>query len=220
MNDIFKFYIKLEPEIKKTTLNWRIYSLVEQGVLQRIGRGKYKIGKQKEFVPEPSKEIESIYVNLKKEYPFLDISIWTTEWLVQWMLHLPNKHMIIIEVEKGSEEHVFYYLSEIYKNVFLNPDNEILNRYADNKQNVIIVKNLITHAPLQNINKIKVPRIEKILVDLQLDTNLFSAYQGRDLDTILENCFEYFTINKDKMLRYADRRRKKNFVAKRINNIK
>ena len=54
------------------------------------------------------------------------------------------------------------------------------------------------------------------MVDLLLDIDLFSAYQGRDLDSIIENCFEHYTINKDKMLRYADRRGKKNFVAKRI----
>ncbi|MCF6347354.1 MAG: hypothetical protein L3J20_03535 [Flavobacteriaceae bacterium] len=210
----------MEPTIKKTTISWRIYKLIEQGVLQRIGRGKYKIGKQKEFVPEPSKGIESLFLKLKKEYPFLDISIWTTEWLAQWMLHLPNKHMIIIEVEKDSEESVFYYLSERYKNVFLKPDNEILNRYVDNKNNIVVVKNLVTGAPLQEINKIKIPHIEKILVDLLLDTDLFSAYQGRDLDSIIENYFEHFTINKDKMLRYADRRRKKNFVAKQIKKYK
>ncbi len=188
--------------------------------MQRIGRGKYKIGEQKEFAPELSKENESIYLKLKKEYPFLNISIWTTEWLAQWMLHLPNKHMVIVEVEKGSEENVFYYLSENYKNVFLNPNNEILNRYTDNKQHIVIVKNLISDAPLQNLNKIKIPRIEKILVDLLLDTDLFSAYQGRDLDSIVENCFEHYTINEDKMLRYADRRGKKNLIAKRTKHYK
>ncbi len=54
------------------------------------------------------------------------------------------------------------------------------------------------------------------MVDLIVDTELYSAYQGRDLDSIIENAVEYYTINNDKLLRYANRRRKKDIVVNRI----
>tara|TARA_R110001583_G_scaffold48522_1_gene152030 strand:+ start:17647 stop:18273 length:627 start_codon:yes stop_codon:yes gene_type:complete len=202
--------------VKKTTINWRIYKLVDEGIIQRIGRGIYKLGKQKEFTPVVSEENQILYLKLKEEFPFLNISIWSTKWVAQWMLHIPNNYETIIEVEKGSEENVFYFLSDIRGNVFLNPSKDILDKYANRNESIIIIKNLITDAPLQNVEQVKVPSIEKILVDLIVDTELYTAYQGRDLDTIIENAFEYNTIKKDTLLRYANRRRKKLFVKERI----
>lgn len=216
MNDIFTFYQNYDAKVRKTTLNWRIYLLVNQVIIQRIGRGKYKLGEQKKFTPIISEENQILYVKLKEEFPFLDISIWSTKWVAQWMLHIPNNYETIIEVEKGSEENVFYFLSNIRDNVFLTPSKDLLDKYANRNKGIIIIKNLITDAPLQEIKQVKIPSIEKILVDLIVDNELFSAYQGRDLDSIIENAFQYNTIKKDTILRYADRRRKKPFVKERI----
>lgn len=216
VSDIFSFYEKYNSKVKKTTINWRIYKLVDNGIIQRIGRGKYKLGKQKEFKPLVSEKTKSLYLKLTEEFPFLDISIWSTRWIAQWMLHIPNNYETIIEVEKGSEENVFYFLSDIRDNVFLNPSKDILDKYANRNESIVIIKNLITDAPLQDIEQVKIPSIEKILVDLIIDAELYAAYQGRDLDSIIENAFQYNTIKKDTLLRYADRRRKKPYIKARI----
>ena len=60
-----------EPEVKTTTINWRVYTLVQLGVLNRIGRGKYSFGNSKIYIPEISTKIKSIHSKLKKEFPFL-----------------------------------------------------------------------------------------------------------------------------------------------------
>jgi hypothetical protein len=75
VNDIFSFYQKYNSKVKKTTINWRIFTLVDKGFIQRIGIGKYKLGKQKEFRPVVSKEIQNLYLKLKEAFPFLGISI-------------------------------------------------------------------------------------------------------------------------------------------------
>ncbi|WP_052158313.1 DUF6577 family protein [Lacinutrix jangbogonensis] len=216
VSDIFSFYQKYDSKVKQTTINWRIYTLVDDGIIQRIGRGKYKLGKQKEFKPVVSKDNQILYLKLKEEFPFLDISIWSTKWIAQWMLHIPNNYETIIEVEKGAEDNIFYYVSDIKENVFLNPSKDILDKYANRNEPIVIIKNLITDAPLQEVEQVKIPTIEKILVDLIIDTELYKAYQGRDLDNIIENAFQYNTIKKDTLLRYANRRRKKPFVKERI----
>tara|TARA_R110000868_G_scaffold411505_2_gene704797 strand:- start:1374 stop:2108 length:735 start_codon:yes stop_codon:yes gene_type:complete len=218
LDDIVSFYRTFEESVKKTTVKWRVYALVDRGVIQRIGRGKYSLGKQKEFTPVISSENRTLYSILKEEYPFLDISIWTTQWVAQWMLHIPGTYETIIEVEKGSEESVFYFLSDIRNNVFLNPPKDILNKYAKTEKPIIIIKNLVTCSPLQEVDSVQIPSIEKILVDLIVDNELLSAYQGRDLTSIIENAFEYNTINMDTLLRYAGRRRKRTMVADLIND--
>ena len=216
VKDIYAFYLKYDKEVKQTTINWRIYKLIDLGILKRVGRGKYSLGEQKIFTPEITSDIESIYSMVGKQFPYLEKSIWTTKWLNQWMLHIPNTHLIILEVEKEAEENVFYHLKESRKNVFLYTEEGIINKYADDDTDIVIIKNLITDSPLQNIKTVEVPTIEKIVVDLIVDTELFSAYQGRDLDSIIENAVEYYTINNDKLLRYANRRRKKDIVVNRI----
>ncbi len=216
VKDIYAFYLKYDKEVKQTTINWRIYKLIDLGILKRVGRGKYSLGEQKIFTPEITSDIESIYSMVGKQFPYLEKSIWTTKWLNQWMLHIPNTHLIILEVEKEAEENVFYHLKESRKNVFLYTEEGIINKYADDDTDIVIIKNLITDSPLQNIKTVEVPTIEKIVVDLIVDTELYSAYQGRDLDSIIENAVEYYTINNDKLLRYANRRRKKDIVVNRI----
>lgn len=135
------------------------------------------------------------------------------------MLHIPRNHEVIIETEKGTEESVFYYLSEIRKNVFLNPSIDILDMYANEDKDKIIIRNLITDAPLQRTNNVQIPSIEKIIVDLILDTELYSNYQGRDLESIIENVYNLYSIKEDRLLRYAKRRRKRDYVESVIKNI-
>lgn len=135
------------------------------------------------------------------------------------MLHIPSTHKTIIEVEKGTEDSVFYFLSDIRKNVFLNPSRDILDKYAQENTNQIIIKNLVTDAPLQKINNLRIPTLEKIIVDLILDVETLSEYQGRDLESIIENAYQFHSIQENKLLRYASRRRKREFIAQFIKNI-
>jgi hypothetical protein len=203
-----------------TTINWRIYELVKNGVIERIGRGKYKLGKQKHFNPLVSEDFKSLYIKLKEEYPFLDISIWSTEWIKEWMLHIPNNHEIIIEVEKGTEESVFYFLSNLIENVFLNPSKDILDKYSNDNKPIYIVKNLVTGAPLQKNNEVQISSIEKIMVDIVVDNELYANYQDRDLENIFENAYQFVSINEDKLFRYASRRNKKQLVEEYIKKIR
>ncbi|GHT64448.1 hypothetical protein AGMMS50239_22190 [Bacteroidia bacterium] len=60
MNDIVDFYRSADEQIKSATVNWRIYSLVQKGVLQRVGRGKFRLGNSKIFIPEISLKMKSL----------------------------------------------------------------------------------------------------------------------------------------------------------------
>jgi len=171
------------------------------------------------FTPIISKKNKLLYQKLKSEYPFLEISIWSTSWVKEWMLHIPRNYETIIEVEKGTEEHVFYFLSDLRNNVFLNPSKDILDKYAKENTNKLIVRKLVTDAPIQKIDTIKIASLEKIIVDLIIDKELFSGYQGRDLESIIENAYQFYSINENKLLRYASRREKKDVVAQTLKKI-
>lgn len=69
----------------------------------------------------------------------------------------------------------------------------------------VIVKTLVTEAPLTSVGGIKVPALEKLLVDILKDDDL-DYLSGSEASYIYSMAFELFTINVPKLLRYARRR--------------
>lgn len=210
------FYKNSEPEIKETTVNWRIYELVRLGVLKRISRGHFQIGQMKIFTPEPSKQLVKLYRTISAQFPYVQLCIWETGWLNDLTQHLSNKSLTILETEKDACETVFHKLQDSNKAVFLEPSAEIMERYVSVENSPIIIKSMVSEAPLQKVNGVNVPMLEKILVDLVCDTDILFAYQGRELQHIWENSFSQYTIQQDKLLRYASRRKKKNDIIEYI----
>ena len=171
--DIEQFYNTLEPGVKSTTINWRVYSLVQSGILSRIGRGKFTLGKGRIFLPEPSAKIKTLFRDLKKQFPYLQICIWNNVVLNELMLHQPGRFYTLIEVDKETTQSVFYFLKETKKNIFLEPDAEILSLYASAENGAIIVNSLVSEAPVQMFHGVMTTTIEKLLVDVFCDDVLF-----------------------------------------------
>ena len=104
---------------------------------------------------------------------------------------------------------VFSFLQETKNNVFLNPNRYEVETYLLTGRNNIIVKNLLAESPIQLKDKIYVPKIEKIMVDLFTDKDLFVMYQGKELANIFEAFFESYSINQSTLNRYATKRKVK-----------
>ena len=217
--NIIAFYNKLEKGVNQTTINWRIYSLVQTGILKRIGRGKFGIGEEKNYIPEISAKLKTTYKKLKKEFPYLDICIWNTSALNEFMVHQPGRFYILIEMEKEATRSVFFFLKEAKYSVFLEPTKDLLEKYLPEEKEVFIVKSLVSEAPLQNIKGINTASIEKMLVDIFCDDIVFSAQQGSEMRTIFKEALSKYSINESRMFRYADRRRKKESFIKYLNSI-
>jgi len=183
--------------------------LVQEGVLQRIGRGKFKLGESRKFIPEISSLTKSIFKKLKAEFPYSKFCIWNTSVLTEFMQHQPNRFFLLVETDKETTNSVFYFLREKIKSVFIEPTNDILEKYVVNEKEIVVVKALISEAPTQNINEVETATIEKMLVDIFCDDVIYSAQQGAEKRIIFKEAFTKYTINQSKMLRYADRRRKK-----------
>lgn len=214
--DIANFYLKFEPDLTVTTINWRIFTLVKTGILSRIGRGVFRIGESHLFIPQVTAEIKRLYDQLHSQFPFLTICIWNTAALNELMLHQPGKFYTMIEVEKDAIDAVFYFLKETEKNLFFDPSDDVLSRYASGEQEVLIVKSLVSEAPMQIFHGINTLTLEKMLVDIYCDEVLFAAQQGSEMQHIFMEAFRRYTINESKMLRYADRKGKKEEIKRHI----
>ena len=135
------------------------------------------------------------------------------------MVHQPGKFYILVETEKESMESVFYFLKENKYSVYLNPDPDIINKYLSSEKNAVIIKPLVSEAPLQNIKDVNTITIEKMLVDIFCDDIIFSAQQGSEMKNIFNEAIKKYTVNESRMLRYADRRRRKEDLIKYLKTI-
>lgn len=217
--DVVDFYQQFEKDIKPATINWRVYTLVQEGVLQRIGRGKFSLGEGRKYIPEISSVTKSVYKKLKAEFPYARFCVWSTSVFNEFMQHQPNRFFILVETDKETTSPAFYFLRELKKSVFIEPTNDILDKYLVNDKDVFVIKQLVSEAPTQNISKVETATIEKMLVDIFCDDVIFSAQQGGEKRTVFKEAFANYTINQSKMLRYANRRRKKEELSRFVNTI-
>ena len=207
------------PELSEGTITVYLSKLKKAGIINNPERGMYSITDKQIFNPEINQNLKKIYNKIHKEFPFIDLCVWNTKWLNDLMRHQPFKNYTIIEVEKEAEEQIFNAISEWNKNVYFNPNEEILERYiSSNSEEVTIVKNLVTEAPTTKNNKIIIPTLEKVLVDIIIDKELFAAQQG-EIEFIYQSAFKKYEINTAKMKRYAIRRNKETELEKIINKI-
>jgi hypothetical protein len=193
------------PNWKESTISVYLSKLKEEGILTSPSRGHYCLGKQETFTPYLEVGLKRIFKKIRKQFPFIRMCIWDTLWLNHFMRHQLFKNYRVIEVEKDAVNQVFHFLSERHNNVFLNPDGKIFDRYIANSDDTIIVKNLVSEAPVVDLEKIVVPTLEKLLVDMLIDEDLFAAQQS-ECGFIYGNAMKNYTINTLQMKRYALRR--------------
>jgi hypothetical protein len=217
--DVFRFYSNAMPKIKRATVNWRIYNLVQRGVLKRIGRGMYSLGNEKTFIPFPDRKVKVINSLLRKRFPFITHCIWRISALKEFYRHITAIDFLLVEVEHETVDSVFHFLKESFKNIFREPSKDIIADFVADLTNAIVVKTLITESPLQVNNGVSVPALEKILVDLYTEKELFYFIQGNEFLNIFKSAAEKYTINSDKLLRYANRRGKKEEMQNIVNQI-
>ena len=184
------------------------------GILTRIGRGKFSLGAGKIFVPDIANKLKTINSKLKKEFPFLDICLWNSSAINEFMIHQPGRFYILIEVEKDAAQSVFFSLKEAKYSVFIEPTKDLIEKYFPDEKETLIVKPLVTEAPLQKIDGLNTVTIEKMLVDIFCDEVIFSAQHGSEMRTIFKEAISKYIVNENRMLRYANRRRKKESFTK------
>lgn len=215
IGDIIAFYQYFDVTVARATVFLRIKSLVKMGVIQRIGRGKYKLGKENIFSPQISSKAVRLNNLMKSNFPYLNFLIWHISEVNLLSQHLINKDVYYVEVERDAIDAVYEQLREKYKFVLKGTTNEDV--FFDESQ--IVIRSLVTASPIQVVRKVQTITIEKLLVDLFVDKE-FEFLQGNELTHIFKNAFSKYTVNTDKLLRYASRKEKRITITNYIDTIK
>lgn len=197
----------------KATVNWRIYELVKKGILERVGKGKFMWGSETKFQPTVSIQLKQLNHKIKAKFPFISYCLWDNGMIKPFHQHLPGSRFTLIDVEKEVLESVFVFFKEEYKNTYLKPAKEMMDTYVMSDNDSIIIRQLISEAPVQGVDGIPTVTIEKMLVDIYTDRE-FEYLKGSELLLIFKNIFDRFTVNKSKLLRYAGRKGKQEKILR------
>lgn len=205
--ELLRFYQTYEPGLKSSTFAWRIHDLKEKKLLTPVKQGLYMLSGKPSFHPIITPILKKLGQTIHSLFPNAAYCVWNTAWLSEWMIHQPGRFLSLVEVEAAATESAFYGLKDQgYSHVFLNPDARLLERYVYEERTSIVVKTLVTKAPVVLENKIVVPVLEKLLVDLFIDRELFASFQGQELINIFNNTYRQYALNITTLLAYARRR--------------
>jgi hypothetical protein len=214
-DDLLTFYRSYNPGITESAFAWQIYDLKRKHIIEQVKLGIYKLRKSQAFRPELDKEIIRIGKILTGSFDHNFYNIWDTKWLNEFTELQAVGTMTILEVDKDSVERVYYNIKDHgYRNVFFKPDETVLEKYISELRESVIVRPMISRAPITTLKKVILPTLEKILVDLFCDDKLFFAYQGNHLIRIYEATIEKYGINFSKMFNYAKRRSREESLKK------
>lgn len=206
-------------DVERNTLSWHLSNLCKKGKLRRVGRGIYTIQTANTFLVKTNAKVRSLYRSLLRQYPFADFCVYSAN-VITPLLHdmMPN-NTIYVETNRDTIMSVFEMLFPKYKGrLFLAPTKEIATTYIEFSRENIIVKPLVTEAPLTLDGKVPVPTLEKLLVDTRVDAD-YSYLQGYENLEMLRTAISHYNVNRNRLLRYADRRNMKNSILKDLETI-
>ena len=206
MNDIITFdelckLIKDEKHYNTTrACIYEINRMIEDNKVYKLSSNVYKYGSKKNFSIKKNEINVDIINSIINNYD-IDFVVWNISILNEWLNHMINSNIVILEVEKTYIEFVFEHLKDKY-NVLINPsESEIYNYSTDN---TIILKPLITKAPIDY--KEKAPKIEKLIVDIFSDKIINYFFDGNERKFIYQRIFDTYAVNYKTLFAYAKRR--------------
>lgn len=211
--ELESFFRRYEPDLNDHTFNSRIHALRNRRIITQLNRNTYTLSTRKEFKPHIDKELGELgllAMDFVLDEPYC---IWDSGWINQFSRHQAMKNFHIVEIGKAELSSLFHLLKDKgWESVFLDPGQETLYLYARENEVPIVLKPLISRAPVEeeeyNLKKMVVPSLEKILVDVYTDVFVFNYIQGAELETIFEKAIAQYAVNFTTLIAYARRRNK------------
>ncbi|MGN1233720.1 MAG: DUF6577 family protein [Candidatus Cryptobacteroides sp.] len=209
--DFMHWFESEYPEGSFRSLDTKLREMVDAGLMERTGYGKFRLynNAKPSYLPRITSEIESIHSRVKERYPYAKLCIWQAGAVSSFMQHIPNIDILILETERFAAEAVYDDVREIAggRTVLLRATEKECRLYASAYPS-LLVRNLTSEAPVITVDNVTTASLEKILVDITISPE-FEFARGAELYTIFENADQMYNINKKSMLRYAARRGKK-----------
>ena len=209
INDLKRYFSEKGIKFEEDTLKKYLYLLKKNKVMYPAGRGWYSnIQKEFELNIKPTEKIIKLLIG---KFPFLEFSCWSTEQLKGFFHHLPSQFITFIYADKDFLSTLRDFLSENDYNIYLNPSKIEAEKFIELKTKPIILRPSVSSRISKDKNLTK---IEKILVDLFMETKKISLIDKDEYIKIVSNIILNYRINMAEMLDYAHNRKTKDEIKK------
>ena len=206
------------PDGSVRSMDTELQHMVASDILERTGYGQFRLcaDVKPPYVPIVSKEMKTLFSGISERYPYAAFCIWQARAISSFMQHVPSIDILILETNRIAAEAVYENVREMAegRTVLLRPTEKEYRLYASGTPSLLI-KDLISEAPVISADGVTTASIEKMLVDATIAPE-FEFTRGSELYTIYENADQMYSIGKKTMLRYATRRGKKEEIQKLI----
>jgi len=207
INDLREYFAERGVEFKKDSLKKCLYLLKKNGLIYGAGRGWYSTIKE-EFELD-TKPVEKIIALIKKKFPLLEFSCWSTKQIKGFFHHLPSQFVTFVHADKDFLQSLKDFLTDNGYNVYLNPYRIEAEKYVELKTRTIILRPFVSSREPKNQYLAK---IEKILVDLFMETKKISLIDREEFQRIVSNIVLNYRIDVASILDYAYNRKVKDKV--------
>lgn len=207
------------PDLKEPSIRWRINQLKTEEVVFQIGRGIYSLSSKPEFIPSPSLKSIRLGNRVNKLAPEIPFTIWDTYMLDEFDKTDNSHEFTFMYCKKDKIKLLFDEMLDFSKVVFLNPSEEVIERYVMNHSHSIILLPIVSEAPLVNLSDFSTVSIEMLLVDCFVLEGNYIASTKRSTQKIYKRSFDTYNVNRSKLMRYAARRDKRNEIEKLLKEI-
>ena len=212
ISDIVSFVMDIDSAMSRKTIIWHVNDLVKRGYAVRVGRGAYEFTPKLKLQPTMGDSAKAVCSLLGNCFKYLDITVADSSVLGQFMNLQPFATVVVIETRKSSTNAVISALRNEGIEAYAKSDFTRLEQYISSSQPVVVRSELSVNPTLPKERNVRVVNIEKLLVDLVCDQDVYGQYQGEELLNIYENATSSYAVNYSQMLKYATSRKKKTDV--------
>jgi hypothetical protein len=199
---------RVSPSLARQTIIWNANEMIKDRTAVRVGRGVYGFMDKATFEPKATGDLDELVNAVASAFPYLRVTLWDTSWLNDLMELQPFISMLMVESDAIALEPLFSALRKDGHEAFLKNDINGLERYRQTSQPVILGR-LPKAGPVRVLGgNTSIATLEKILVDLCCDRELFGAYQD-ELVSIFQEATERYAVNYSTIVRYATSRGRK-----------
>ena len=210
--EIKNILTKEKINITLSSLKSYVFELTKNGVIFDAGKGWYS------SIKEPfelnTKPVKPIIKKIKKEFPLLEFSCWSTEQLNSFTHHLMAKFIIFVYTDSDYMRNLAELLRNKGYNVYENPNKAEIEKQFTITDKTVVIRPSISKQPKAVENG---SPIEKILIDFLIENKKVSIMDNNEAENTAKNALNAGVINISKFFTYSQRRR---FVApKSINQV-
>lgn len=216
VNDLLKIY----PNVNKNTIIWNLNEMIKRGDIIRVGRGKYFFSNEsfQEFSMPIFDDVKQVIDIISSQFKYVQIVLMDSQWFSDYLVQQPFSTVVKIEVNAPAVDAVVNLLRKEGIRAFSRSEIMDADKYFSETRIFVIDKIRFNNPTKKFKNNVFIAKLEKVMVDIVCDYEVFKQYQGWELENFYFNVTEKCAVNFSTIIKYASSRGRKEQVLPLIEN--